>query len=1470
MALFLLALMLLLSTPFVQSRLARYATDYLNETFGININVKKLDLSLLGSVQLKEIEIRDHHKDTLIFVQKLKTSLLNVKKIVDNKLNLGEASLNGVYVHVKTYKGEKDDSMSIFADSFDDGKPRDSLYTPFILRASAINFEDLHFKLINKNKKDSLEFSVTEGGGKVNSFFVVGPDVFAGIKNMYFTDNRKIKVTNLTTDFTYTKKYMLFKNTVLQTNNQTHLASDIKFTYDRKDLADFNDKVQIKARFKKSKIAVRDLSKVYSELRGNDILRFTGVVDGTLNNFSATKVNLNSKNGMKIIGDMGFVNVLNLKRGFIFDADLDNVTSNYYQLKSVLPNLLGKTLPRELNRLGNFTMSGLTKITPDQIDATLTVNSDIGNIISDLQLTDIENIDNASYEGEVIFQDFDVGIFANDSIVGKMSMTADVNGSGFDVENINTTLIGKVSSLEFNGYEYNELSVNGQFQNKKFDGFLSAEDENFQLNFEGLADFSSEVNKFDFNADVSKLDLKKTHLFTRDSVSQLKGQINLNLSGNTFDDIVGKATFKNLLYTNQKETYAFKKFHINSTMKDSIKTIEIDSKDIVTGKLKGKFLFAELPAVAQNALGSIYTNYEPFKVTPNQFLDFNFTIYNQIVDIFLPSMSIGKNTSLKGKINSDVNSLKLTFSSPKVAVNSNILDKVLLRMDNKNKLYNTHLTVGKVDTKYYDIEKLNLLNRTQKDTLFFKSEFEGGRKNKQKFNLDFYYTINKDRKWVLGVQKSMLNYQGFDWMINPEDNKDNKVTFSLKEKDFLISPLTLVSDEQKIEVKGKVDKSGDKDLLANFTKVKLQSFLPEIDSLRLNGKVNGSISVKQEKDYVSPKAKLWVKDFKINGFDQGNLSLNVAGDNSYDKFNVTMELANRNADQILANGIFDFTEERPTTDLQLFIKNYEIAAFSPLGEDVLSRLRGKVTGNFTAKGYVRNPDFDGILSLKDAGLYFPYLNIDFDIKGNTNIRLDKQRFVFDEVTLEDTKYKTQGALSGEIVHQNFEMWFMDLDIDANNLLVLDTEENEEVPYYGTGFLKGTAEITGLTNNLDILVEGKTQPGTTFVIPLSDVKTIDNYKLIHFGRRKSAEAEKEKLIEDIKGLDLKMSLEVTKDAVAQVVIDKVSGSELMGSGQGNLDIDINTRGKFQMVGDFKVDNGVYNFRYAGITKPFKVQKGGTISWSGNPYNAELDLTAVYRTKANPAQLLDNINSSRKIPVDLYTKITGGLFDSKQEFDIKIPNANAAITSELDFILNDNDLNKKMQHFSFLLAFGTFYNENIGVSAGNGITGTASEIAAGILSNMINSKDDKFHLGVGYSQGNNNGDLGSFNTDNQVDVSVSTQLSDRVLVNGKVGVPVGQNTQSSVVGEVKVEVLLNEEGSLRATAFNRQSNVQFQEDEGDTQGIGISYQVNFNNLKDLRKKLGLKKEKTIKKDTLVVKKKKSKMIHFKSSKDVVKNK
>ncbi len=1425
-------------------------TKRINKEYDTNIVVKKVDLSYLGSIQLKNIEINDHHNDSLIYVDKLSTSLFSYKSILDNKMEFGEIALEGVYFYLKTYKGEKSDNLTVFVDKFDNKKNTNKDVPPFLLTSSKLIFTDTNFYLYNKNKQEKSVVFYKYINGTIEDFKVEGPNIYANIKGISLTEDHGIVVTNLSTNFVYTKSKMTFTNTKLVTENSS-IDADIVFKYEIKDLSDFNNKVNIEADFTKAAVSLLDLHKFYDELGENDKVNFTTKVEGTLNDFTLQNLKLVSNRNSIINGSFHFKNVVNTEKGFSLIGNINNLSSNYQNLRQLLPNILGKTLPTSFEKLGRFNITGNTYITNELIDAQLITYSGIGKIISDLRLTNIDDIDNAAYVGKIEFIDVEFGKIVNDSLIGKLSLIADVDGKGFTLEKINTSIKGNVSKHQYKGYTYNDIDINGVFKNKHFDGSLVARDKNLKMSFKGLADLSSSIYKFDFIADVAFSDFNKLNLFKRDSKAILKGKIDIKVNGNTLDNLAGEIDFSNASYTNQNDNYYFKDFNVTSLFKDSIRIITINSTDIVDGKVKGNFKFNELGKLATNSLGSIYTNFNPTPVSEGQFLDFNFKIYNKIVDVFFPEVKLGANTSIKGKIISDKQKFELTIKSPKVEAYQNIVENIRLQIDNKNPLYNTLLSVDKIHTKYYNIADLNLVNVTLNDTLFFRTDFVGGKSLKEKFDLSFYHTINENNMSVIGLKKSNIKFKDNDWHINPNNNKQNKVVFDKALHTFAFDKVKVFSESQAIDFAGIISGKNTKDITLNLKDVKLEGITPLIDNFSLKGLVNGTINYKQNKGEVFPTADLTINDFYANDYKQGELYITAKGHNSINQYAIEARLENDAGSGFLINGEVDVSNKRTTILANYSIDKFNIKALNPLGKDVINNIRGEVSGNGIISGLLENPDINGHLYLEKTGFSIPYLNLDYDLIGKPKVELTNQTFKFSPTTLLDAVHDTEGILTGTITHRKFEKWFLNLAIDTDNLLVLNTEEQEDMQYFGTAFMDGNATIKGYTDELVIDVTGKTKAGTEFIIPLNDVSTIGDSKLINFitaAEKKIDNNQTEEIVFDVvKGLTLNFDLTVTDDAVVEIVVDKNTGSILRGSGNGNMLIEINTLGKFEIYGTYIVSEGIYEFRNI-VNKDFKVQPNGKVVWNGNPFDAYLDIKAIYRAKANPAVLLENVSRSnnRKIDVDLIAKITGQLLNSEIDFDVQLPNQNSIINSELQFKLNDEDT--KMTQFFSLLTTGSFLNLDEGAlnfDSNAAVTGTLSEKIASVLSGIIKSKGDKFELGLTYDIASRN-DVNTYQLNDQLGISVSTKIGERLIINGKVGVPVGTNTSSSIVGEVEVELPLNREGTLSAKAYSRQNDIDYDavDEEGYTQGIGLSWRIDFDNAKELKEKI-FKKKKKIKK-------------------------
>lgn len=370
--------------------------------------------------------------------------------------------------------------------------------------------------------------------------------------------------------------------------------------------------------------------------------------------------------------------------------------------------------------------------------------------------------------------------------------------------------------------------------------------------------------------------------------------------------------------------------------------------------------------------------------------------------------------------------------------------------------------------------------------------------------------------------------------------------------------------------------------------------------------------------------------------------------------------------------------------------------------------------------------------------------------------------------------------------------------------------------------------------------GSTAEGTTLVIPWQEDKGLSDTSFIDYFANGSVVQEEvtadiSAVDEAFRGFEMIFDLDVNRNAEVEIVVDQSSGSTLSGRGAGNILIETNIDGKFNIWGDFIAYEGIYNFKNLGlIDKKFAVEQGGTIVWEGDPLEAQLNIEATYQVPggANPALLVDNPNFNRKIPTNVGIQLVGNLIKPDDPvFDISFPNTTGIVVSEINYRLADQQ-RRQLQAIS-LLSQGIFISD-VSVSF-QGITNNLYEKASDVFSTLLGSNEGKLNVGLNYLQGEENPAF-DLRTEDRIGLTLSTQLSDRILINGKIGVPIDGVEQSVIVGDVQIDFILNESGSLKAKVFNRENDFRYLGDEfGYTQGMGMSYQVDFNTFQELLNKI-----------------------------------
>ena len=648
-----------------------------------------------------------------------------------------------------------------------------------------------------------------------------------------------------------------------------------------------------------------------------------------------------------------------------------------------------------------------------------------------------------------------------------------------------------------------------------------------------------------------------------------------------------------------------------------------------------------------------------------------------------------------------------------------------------------------------------------------------------------------------------------------------------------------------ILINGFYNNENDIDLNFELSNLFIQNFY-EINKNPISGYVESKIKLNRSETNRTLSLNASIKDINIKEYQLGNLELSAFGNTDFDSYSVDLKLLKNENITLESEGTVIAINEKPNLDLDLNFNDFDISFVEKIGSNTLKEISSSISGQVNLWGAYDNIQHNGSLILNNSKFFIPYLNIEYLINDNSELTLYNQNIEFNNISIGHIDSKSSSSLNGKINHTNYKDWNLGLLFQSDRLFILNKEFNEDENYYGKAFIDGQISIIGPTGKVAIDIDAITKPGTYITIPRSNNYSIDDFSFIEFNDLNNSNLYNENnLFEDInqlnnKTLDLNINLEIDNNAQVDITIDQETGSYISGTGNGNLFMEIDSDGKFNIYGDYITTEGEYNFKdLALIDKKFKLKDGGTIVWDGEPLGAQMDLLATYEVPggSNPALLLDNPNFNKKIPTDVEIKLTGNLTKpNSPDFEIYFPNTSSTVTSEINYKLNDPEV-RQLQAIS-LLTQGIFINE-VSVSI-EGITNNIYEKVSDVFTDLLGGSQGPLKVGLNYLQGDKS-DILDIKTEDRFGVTLSTEISDRILFNGKIGVPIGGIEETLIIGDVQIDFILNEDGSLKAKVFNRENEFRYIGDKlGYTQGVGLTYQVDFQTFRDLLSKLVEKNE------------------------------
>ncbi|MCD8262289.1 MAG: translocation/assembly module TamB, partial [Bacteroides sp.] len=1072
------------------------------------------------------------------------------------------------------------------------------------------------------------------------------------------------------------------------------------------------------------------------------------------------------------------------------------------------------------------------------------LNTSIGSARTDIKLGYDQQKNIFHYSGALQSQEFELGkLTGRPDILNKISLNIEVDGEHTATRRYpSIKAIGYISAVDYKDYTYENIELDGEFKEGGFDGTVAINDENGSLYLSGNFNVAVASPRFNIKAEMNRFNPHALHLTENYEGSDISFILDADFTGNSIDDMIGNITVDSITLVTPGDLFFTERIQLEASQQEQKKILTLTSEYLHL-LIKGDYSYQTLPVSIINILNSYLPSLVSRKgesESKNNFY-FDLSLFNTqpLTRIFKLPFTVQTHSTIKGFVHDHSGKLRIEGYFPKFSLGNSTFESGVVICENPKDHLSTHIRAG---GRMKNGAALNIALRNQAKADQLTTILSWGNNGVTTYSgeltaiSDFLKNPGKDPPLsaYIQIEPTIAILNDSIWNIEPsyvriDSGKVtvNKFRVSHKDQHLTIHGIASaeVSDTVKVEL--------------NDIEIGFIFDIVNIQAVDFDGIATGEVTANRLLKTPIMNTELEIKNLHFNNGLLGDMFV----DGRWDQVNEGIDLHACIYEDSIAKtevtGLISIGQK--ALDLHIDAEGTNIEFLQKYMEVIASDVAGRAYGTARLHGSFKDLNLEGSL-LADASFRIDLLNTRFGVRDTVWLLPDQ--VAFRNVTIYDPE-GNKGIVDGALYHQHFRDLTYSIQANVDNMLVMNTQEDPDLPFYGTAYVTGTAFIRGGGNELNVDVAVTSNRNTQMVYTTGNAATAASNEFIRFvdktPRRTlpdtSAELFPDHTLTGETGeeMDIRLNIlvDATPDATIRIIMDPVAGDYISGRGSGSLHLDFYNKGDVRIFGNYVINQGVYKFSLQEvIRKDFVIRNGSTIVFNGDPLNANLDVTAAYTVNSvSLSDLSEDITSmtggQNRAKVDCVMNITGILVQPTINLSIELPTENDAVQRAVQSYINTEE--ERNMQILYLLGIGKFYTLNYATQNSNAMSSVLSSTLSGQLNNALSQIIDNsnWNIGTNLSTGSEGW------TEMEVEGMLSGQLlNNRLLINGNFGYRETLSSTTNFVGDFDVEYLLTPSGNIRLKGYNKTNDRFYTQKTLTTQGLGVGYKREFNRWREFR--------------------------------------